>query len=57
MNNEEHRDKYIEIVIRLKSGTFKNIIFIIIAGISTEPGIPDFSSKGSLFEQTKKNIV
>ena len=30
MNNEEHRDKFIEIVTRLKWGTFKNIIFIII---------------------------
>jgi NAD-dependent SIR2 family protein deacetylase len=53
-NNEEHLNKYEEIVNGLKSGTFKNIIFITGAGISTAAGIPDFRSKGGLFEQTKR---
>ena len=54
MNNEELRDKYKKTVTGLKSGTFKNVIFIIGVGISKAAGIPDFRSKRGLFEQTKK---
>jgi len=54
MGNEEHPNKYEEIVNGLKNGQFKNIVFITGAGISTSAGIPDFRSKGGLFEQTRK---
>ena len=54
MGDEQHPNKYEEIVSGLKSGTFKDIIFITGAGISTAAGIPDFRSKGGLFEQTMK---
>lgn len=53
-NDEPHPNKYQEIVDGLKSGKFKNITFMTGAGISTAAGIPDFRSKGGLFEQTQK---
>ena len=49
----EHPNKYQEIIEGLKSNTFKNIIFITGAGISTSAGIPDFRSKVGLFDQTR----
>ena len=54
MGHQPHEDKYNEIVDGLKSGIFKNVIFITGAGISTAAGIPDFRSKGGLFELAKK---
>ena len=54
MGEQEHPNKYEEIINGLKSNTFKDIIFITGAGISTSAGIPDFRSKGGLFEQTRK---
>ena len=53
-NEEEHPNKYQEIVEGLKTNKFKDITFITGAGISTAAGIPDFRSKGGLFDQTKK---
>lgn len=52
-NEEEHPNKYQEIIDGLKTNKFKDITFITGAGISTAAGIPDFRSKGGLFDQTK----
>ena len=53
MGETEHPNKYEEIISGLKNNEFKNIVFITGAGISTAAGIPDFRSKGGLFEQTR----
>ena len=59
MNDEEYgdnEDKYNEIVNGLKSGKFKNVMFITGAGISTAAGIHDFRSKDDLFEKAIKEF-
>ena len=53
-NKVEHTNKYQEIVEGLRNNTFKNIMFITGAGISTAAGIPDFRSKDGCFAQVQK---
>ena len=53
-NKVEHTNKYLEIVEGLRNNTFKNIMFITGAGISTAAGIPDFRSKDGCFAQVQK---
>ena len=53
-NQEEHPNKYQEIVEGLKNNRFNNILFITGAGISTSAGIPDFRSKDGCFAQVQK---
>ena len=50
----EHPNKYQEIVEGLKNNSFRNILFITGAGISTAAGIPDFRSKDGCFAQVQK---
>ena len=44
-------EKYKKFIEKLKSNTFKNIVFLTGAGASTSAGIPDFRSKGGIFQQ------
>ena len=46
---QEHPNKYQEIVEGFKNNQFKKIMFITGAGISTAAGIPDFRSKEGCF--------
>lgn len=43
--------KYTRLINNFKENKFKNIIFMVGAGISTAAGIPDFRSKTGLFKQ------
>ena len=51
---QEHPNKYQEIVEGFKNNQFKKIMFITGAGISTAAGIPDFRSKEGCFAQVQK---
>lgn len=46
--------KYLDFISQLKENRFKSIIFMTGAGISTSSGIPDFRSKGGLFQQLQE---
>ena len=48
---EIHNIKYKKFIKNFKEKQFKNIIFMVGAGISTTAGIPDFRSKTGLFQQ------
>ena len=48
---EIHNIKYNKFIQNFKEKQFKNIIFMVGAGISTTAGIPDFRSKTGLFQQ------
>ena len=43
-----------DFVDRFNSGTFKNIVVLTGAGISTSSGIADYRSEGGLYDQIKK---
>ena len=51
---EGNKIKYDKLINGLKNDTFKNIVFMVGAGISTAAGIPDFRSKGGIFEKLQK---
>ena len=44
-------EKYKKLISKLKSNDYKKIVFLTGAGVSTAAGIPDFRSKGGIFEQ------
>ena len=48
---EIHSIKYNRFITNFKQNNFKNIIFMVGAGISTTAGIPDFRSETGLFKQ------
>ena len=50
-NEEIYSIKYKRFIDNFKQNKFKNIIFMVGAGISTTAGIPDFRSKSGLFQQ------
>jgi len=51
--------KYSKFITKFKQNDFKNIIFMVGAGISTTAGIPDFRSESGLFKQlqSKYNLT
>ena len=44
-------EKYNKLITKLKTNDYKKIVFLTGAGVSTAAGIPDFRSRGGLFDQ------
>lgn len=51
---EISKKKYDKFISLLKSNSFKKIVFMVGAGISTTSGIPDFRSKDGIFHRLKE---
>lgn len=51
---EISQKKYEKFINLLKSNSFKKIVFMVGAGISTTSGIPDFRSKDGIFQKLKE---
>lgn len=54
IESSEIEGKYPQFIYKLKNHKFKNIVFLVGAGISTSAGIPDFRSKEGIFNQIKE---
>ena len=52
---EIYEIKYNKLVKEFSSGKYKNIIFMVGAGISTSAGIPDFRSDNGLFNNLQED--
>lgn len=51
---EIYQRKYTKFIHRLKNNDFKEVVFMVGAGISTTAGIPDFRSQTGLFKQLQE---